>query len=186
MGSSSASSRSDSIDNRVVGAPNGVTLGQGASAGAITVHSLDAKTIEQALGFAGLTLDNTGRILTSSISANEATTRRAMDTALEAQSAALGANVAITGDAFALLDRAQGRMYDSTADALSMGKHITDVAIANSRDVQDAMGVAVSMVADAYRTSGDQQATKSIADYRYLMIGLMAVVGIVGLQAVKS
>lgn len=185
MGSSSASSASATNDNRVVGGPNAITLGSGATAGNLTVQTLDGKTIEQSLAFAGLSMDNVGRLVNSAIQSNADTTRQAMNTALEAQYSALGANASVTADAFSLLDRAQGTMYASMSDALSMGQHVTDAAINNSRDVQDAMGVAVSMVADAYRTSGDQQATKSIADYRYLMIGLMAVVGIVGLQAVK-
>lgn len=86
-------------------------------------------------------------------------------------------------NSLALADRSQGLVFQSMGEALSYGAHVTDLAMATNKGVQDSSQNAISQVARAYDTATNYQAEKATVDSRYLVIAGMIVVALAALKS---
>jgi hypothetical protein len=131
-----------------------------------------------AFNFGARALDTVDRSVQEAInSANQSAAA-----AIASTGSAIASNSQVTSNAMGLTQSAIGTVASSMYDALGYTSHITDLALAQTKETQQTASDAISQVAQAYESAKSLQVNAGTVDNKYLIaVGMI----VVGLFAVK-
>lgn len=127
-------------------------------------------------------LTSNGQVIKDALAATYGTANTAMGIVSSANNTSLAFADKTIANSYALVDKSQGMVFESGAQALGFGSHIVDMAFQSADLSLQGSANAVNQVARAYDTATNYQAEKATTDSRYLVIAGMVVVAIMALK----